>query len=98
MDQYEQKYNFRYEEEGGDQIQTYGRNIESIREKDNKRKGERERREERKKEEKERKVKDNLQLKLAKKKEIMGRIRKIQEVGQGKGNEIELFEFLDKEY
>eukprot|EP00124_Ichthyophonus_hoferi_P004343 Ihof_evm2s467 gene=Ihof_evmTU2s467 len=86
-DDFERKYNFRYEEEGGTEIKSYPRVIDdSLRKGDDRRKNERTRRREAKKKEKEEKKEELKRLKNLKKQEIMEKIKKIQEIGGIKEN------------
>eukprot|EP00743_Colponemidia_sp_Colp-15_P004565 GILK01004922.1.p1 GENE.GILK01004922.1~~GILK01004922.1.p1 ORF type:complete len:688 (+),score=179.51 GILK01004922.1:61-2124(+) len=80
-DEFEASYNFRFQEEGGDQIIGHSRNLEgSVRKKDDKRQKARLEREQRKQEEKARKDEELKRLKNLKKKEIAEKIKKIQEI------------------
>jgi protein KRI1 len=81
QDNFEQKYNFRFEEEGGGEIMTYSRNtVGSLRRKDVKRKTKREERKERKAEEKKQKQQELRRLKNLKKQEVMDRLAKVSKI------------------
>lgn len=80
-DEFESKYNFRFEEEGGTQLVTHSRNIEgSMRRKDNSRKLKRESVKSRKEEEKKRREEELKRLKNLKKQEIFNKLKQIQEI------------------
>ncbi|CAG8597232.1 7379_t:CDS:2 [Paraglomus occultum] len=94
-DEFESKYNFRFEEEGGSQIVTHSRNVEgSIRRKDNKRQLQRQSKAQRKSEEKLKRTEELKRLKNLKKKEIYEKLRKIKEIT---GNEDVGFDEVDLE-
>ncbi|RHZ78788.1 hypothetical protein Glove_156g13 [Diversispora epigaea] len=101
VDNFESKYNFRFEEEGSSKITTYSRNAgDSVRRTDNKRKIKRKTIEERKKEEKQQKAEELKRLKNIKKREIFENLQKIKEItgNQSVGfNEIDLEEDFDPE-
>ncbi|PHJ25280.1 zinc zz type domain-containing protein [Cystoisospora suis] len=84
MDQteaFEAAYNFRFEEEGGLEIQGHARRVEgSVRQKNDKRRRQREAKKARLAEEKALREKELKRLKALKKKEIVERIQKIQEI------------------
>ena len=64
MEVYEQKYNFRFEEQTGTYLTTHARDVpESMRRKDDKRKDKRDEKKERKEEEKRRKQEELNRLK-----------------------------------
>ncbi|KAJ1606368.1 zz domain-containing protein [Cryptosporidium canis] len=79
--EFESVYNFRYEEPGsGQQIMSYSRNISSLRKPDDRRKQKRKERRERKAEERLRMEEELKLLKSWKRKEIIEKLKKIQEV------------------
>ncbi|CAG8548208.1 2876_t:CDS:2 [Paraglomus brasilianum] len=95
VDEFESKYNFRFEEEGGSQILTHSRNVEgSVRRKDNKRQLQRQSRTQRKSEEKLKREEELKRLKNLKKKEIYEKLHKIKEIT---GNENVGFDEVDLE-
>nr|CAG8614108.1 14347_t:CDS:10 [Entrophospora candida] len=95
VDNFESKYNFRFEEGGSTKITTYSRNVEgSMRRIDNKRKIQRYDREERKAEEKKKKMEELKRFKNLKKKEIHEKLQKIKEIT---GNENVGFDEVDLE-
>ncbi|KAI8320615.1 Krr1-domain-containing protein [Martensiomyces pterosporus] len=92
-DNFESRYNFRFEEEGSAQIKSYPREVEgSLRRKDERRKLARERAKERKAELKKAKAEELKQLKNKKKKEILGKLKEIQGIT---GNTTVGFDNLD---
>ncbi|CAG8763231.1 7817_t:CDS:10, partial [Cetraspora pellucida] len=94
-DNFESKYNFRFEEEGAMKVATYSRNVvDSVRRSDNKRKIQRQIRSERKSDEKKRKMEELKRLKNLKKKEIFEKLQKIKEIT---GNETVGFDEVDLE-
>ncbi|KAJ1667136.1 Kinetochore protein Spc24 [Coemansia sp. RSA 1646] len=76
---FESKYNFRYEEEGANQIKSFAREIEgSVRRKDDRRKLARERAKERKEQLKKEKAEELKRIKNKKKREILEKLKEIQ--------------------
>ena len=81
VDDFEQNYNFRFEQEGGTQIVGHSRNvIGSVRQKDDKRKKKREEKKARKDEERKIKAEEIKRLKNLKKQEIQNRLNTIAEI------------------
>jgi len=98
VDDFEREYNFRFEEEGGDKIIGHDRKVlNSVRQKDDKRKVKRKEREERKLEEKVRRAEELKRLKNLKKKEIEDRLRKLKEIAGTKESKIDLDTEFDPE-
>ncbi|KAI7834115.1 KRI1-like family-domain-containing protein [Kickxella alabastrina] len=92
-DNFESKYNFRFEEQGGTQIKSYPREIEgSLRRKDDRRKLARERSKARKLDRKREKAEELKRLKNQKKKEILEKLKEIQGIT---GNKVVGFDSLD---
>lgn len=82
---FEERYNFRFEQPGGDRIATYGRKIEgSLRREDTKRKEQRAARKERKAAEALKQREELKRLKALKRQEIEERLRKIQAISGAK--------------
>lgn len=98
-DRYELYYNtYRFNEEGGDQIISYARNIEgTVRRKKDKRKKERELKKEREYNERKRKEEELKRLKNLKKQEIEKKIREL-EILAGKTNKEFTEEDIDGEF
>lgn len=85
QDEFEQKYNFRFEEPGGTEIASHPREIEdTVRRKSDKRKKKREQRKVKKQEDKQRKEEELKRLKNLKKEEIKRKIEEIQKVTQNR--------------
>ena len=81
QEEFEERYNFRFEQPGGTNITTYSRNIEgSMRREENKRKEQRVARKTRKEEEKERQKEELKRLKNLKRQQIEEKLRKIQSI------------------
>ena len=96
-EEFEAALNFRFEQEGGTQIQTYARTIEgSLRREDSKRKDQRAAAKARKEEEKARKAEEIKRLKNLKMAEIKKKLEKIQKVAkvEALANEDELIDEL----
>ncbi|TPX35681.1 hypothetical protein SmJEL517_g01900 [Synchytrium microbalum] len=80
-DEFETKYNFRFEEEGANEVTTYSRKVEgSVRRTNDARKRQREAKAQREEEDKIRKAEELKRLKNLKKQEIWDRLKKIQEI------------------
>ncbi|KAI0566742.1 KRR1 interacting protein [Gracilaria domingensis] len=96
-DEFEAKYNFRFEDPEGSNVVSYARNIpDSIRRPDERRKKAREARRLRKQQEKAAKIEDIKRLKNLKKKEIQARLVAIQEAA---GDELDITGFdLDGDF
>uniref|UniRef100_A0A671YMA7 Protein KRI1 homolog n=1 Tax=Sparus aurata TaxID=8175 RepID=A0A671YMA7_SPAAU len=95
QDDFERRYNFRFEEPDAQEIKTYPRNIAtSVRSKDDRRKRKREEVKERKTKEKEQKREQLKQLKNLKRTEIMEKLKTLQELT---GNEQLAFSHADLE-
>ncbi|KAG0345985.1 hypothetical protein BG004_002681 [Podila humilis] len=80
-EEFESKYNFRFEEAEGNSLMGYSRTVDdSVRNKDDARKRQRQAAKERKKEEKVKKLEELKRAKNLKKKEIFDRLKQIQEI------------------
>ncbi len=101
MEDYEQKYNFRFEEGTGAYITTHQREIEdTMRRRDESRKDKRVEKKERQDEEKRRKIEEINQLKQIKKDEILEKLKKAEFVAGNKltqGANKHLVEKIEKE-
>ncbi|KAF9974529.1 KRRI-Interacting protein 1 [Actinomortierella ambigua] len=94
-EEWESKYNFRYEEANGDSLMGYSRTIDdSVRNKDDRRKKQRERKKQRKAEEAVRKQEELKRLKNQKMQEIFEKLKKIKEIT---GNDSVGFNEIDLE-
>ncbi|GJJ69454.1 protein KRI1 [Entomortierella parvispora] len=94
-EEFESKYNFRFEEAEGNKLTGYSRTIDdSVRNKDDKRKRQRQAAKERKAEEKVRKLEELKRAKNLKKQEIFDKLKQIQEIT---GNKTVGFDEIDLE-
>eukprot|EP00656_Telonema_subtile_P040023 TRINITY_DN4509_c0_g1_i4.p1 TRINITY_DN4509_c0_g1~~TRINITY_DN4509_c0_g1_i4.p1 ORF type:complete len:477 (-),score=175.98 TRINITY_DN4509_c0_g1_i4:484-1914(-) len=92
-DEYERKYNFRFEEQEGTQVETHARNHEGgLRRKDDSRKRKRKEREDRKAADKAAKVEELKRLKNLKKQELAAKLKELQGVAGAEGA---MFEKVD---
>ena len=80
QEDFERRYNFRFEEEGASEIVTYSRHVDSVRRSDGRRAASRRDRNERKESEKEQKRRELDRLAQLKQQEILEKLRHIQEV------------------
>jgi protein KRI1 len=80
FDEYEAKYNFRFEEEGGANITTYKRDLETYREKDDSRKQKRKDKETRKEEEKKQIANELEMARQFKKEEVEKKLERIEKI------------------
>lgn len=97
FEEFEERYNFRYEEEGGANITTHKRDMETFRIKDDSNKIKRKEREARKTKEKEEFFSDLKIAKEAKKKEIKEKINNLEKIA-GTEKIRELADELEKEF
>lgn len=98
QEEFERKYNFRFEEPDPEFIKSYPRTLgDSVRRKDNKRKQKREEYKQRKEAEKQKKLEEIKRLKNLKKKEIMDKLEKIKQVTGNKELGLHLDD-LDKDF
>ena len=98
FDEFENKYNHRFEEEGGANITTYQRNIDSYRHKDDTRATKRKEHEKRKEEEKKKFKEEKKKKKLKQAEEIKEKINKLEKIaGTEKIGEL-LEEFENKDF
>jgi protein KRI1 len=100
LDEFESKYNFRFEEEGGHAIASHARKVEdSVRVKESKRKREREAKKARKEEAEKAKQIELQRLKNLKRQEIKNRLAEIEKVtGNTAGLSTAGEQYLDAEF
>jgi protein KRI1 len=99
VDQFETKYNFRFEEEGGHAISSHSRQVEdSVRVKDKKRKRERDQKKDRKEEDKKKKLIELQHLKNKKREEINRRLAEIEKVTGNKTSDENIGSVLETEF
>ena len=97
-EEFENRYNFRFEEQAGNEIQTHGRDAgTSLRRVDDSRKKARESTASRKAQEKQERMEELKRMKNLKKQEIMDKIAKIKEVAGVDGVDFSGLD-LDEEY
>lgn len=97
FEEFEERYNFRYEEEGGANITTHRRDLETYRVKDDSKKIKRKEREIKKEEEKGKIISDLQLAKEAKKSELKGKLEQLQKIA-GTDKIKELADELEKEF
>ncbi|KAG0369944.1 KRI1-like family C-terminal-domain-containing protein [Gamsiella multidivaricata] len=94
-EEYESKYNFRFEDAQGDSLVSYARTVDdSVRNRDDRRKKRRQAAKERKKEEKIKQLEELKRAKNLKKQEIFNKLKQIQEIT---GNKTVGFDEIDLE-
>ena len=99
MDEFETKYNFRFEEEGGHAISSHARQVnDSVRVKESKRKKERDSKKERKESEKRAKLSELQRLKNLKQAEINARLKELEQVTGNKVASEIVGDLLDSEF
>jgi len=99
MDDFETKYNFRFEEEGGHAISSHSRQVsDSVRVKESKRKKERDSKKERKDAEKRAKLAELQRLKNLKQAEINARLKELEQVTGNKVTSDVVSDLLDSEF
>lgn len=99
VDEFETKYNFRFEEEGGHAISSHSRQVEdSVRVKDKKRKRERDQKKDRKEEDRKKKLIELQHLKNKKREEINRRLAEIEKVTGNKTSAENVGSVLETEF
>lgn len=94
-EEFESKYNFRFEDAQGDKLTGYSRTIDdSVRNADDKRKRQRKAAKERKKEEKIRQLEELKRAKNLKKQEIFNKLKQIQEITGNKSKYLRTMLFI----